>query len=133
MFVAIATGTDVNTVRVFLNNHGVDVNARNADGATLAYIAAAHGHRAVLEVLVDQGGADVGKATPDDAKLLLLESWRLDSPSQEVLARTDGGTCPLYIAVRNGRVDTVRALIKRGGRREPDQDELCHSADRGRK
>ena len=26
----------------------------------------------------------------------------------------DGGACPLYIAARNGRVDTVRALLERG-------------------
>ena len=67
----MATG-DVDTARTLLQAPGVNVDAYDANGATLTYIAAAHGHTAVVEMLADKGGADVGKATPDDAKALLV-------------------------------------------------------------
>jgi hypothetical protein len=62
---------------------GVYLNAYDADGATLTYVAAAHGHTAMVELLVDEAGADISKATPDDAKALLIESWRLDLPPRK--------------------------------------------------
>ena len=110
---AVAAG-DVDAARTLLQQPGVDVDAYDADGATLTYIAAALGHAALVELLVDEGGADVGKATPDDAKSLLIESWRLDPPPQAHRDMIDGGACPLYIAARNGRAGTVRALLERG-------------------
>ena len=114
LWAAVAAG-NADAARAFLAKPDVDVNAYDADGATPTYIAAAHGHTAMVELLVDEGGADISKATPDDAKALLVESWRLDPPSQEVQDMPNGGACPLYIAARNGRVDTVRALMS-GGR-----------------
>ena len=110
---AVATG-DVDAARALLLQPGVDVDAYDADGATLTYIAAARGHTAMVELLVDEGGADISKATPDDAKALLVESWRIAPPAQEDRDRSDGGACPLYIAARNGRTDAVRALVERG-------------------
>ena len=93
---AVAAG-DIEDARGFLQQPGVDVDAYDADGATLTYIAAAHGHTAMVAMLVDEGGADVRKATPDDAKALLIEAWRLNPPSQEDQDESDGGACPLYI------------------------------------
>ena len=116
LWAAVAAG-DVDTVRaLLLQQPGVDVDAYNADGATLTYIAAAHGHTALVELLVDEGGADIGKATRDDAKSLLVADWGGDpQPTQEELDAPFGGVCPLYIAARNGRAGVVRALIARGG------------------
>jgi ankyrin repeat protein len=96
LFRAVAAG-DVDAARTLLRQPGVDVDAYDADGATLTFIAAAHGHTTMVEMLADEGGADIGKATPDDAK---------DAPN--------GGACPLWIAATNGRMDTVRALVQRG-------------------
>ena len=110
---AVATG-DVEAARALLRQPGIDVNAYDADGATLTYIAAAHGLTAMVELLADEAGADIRKATPDNAKTLLVESWRLHPPSQARRDKIDGGACPLYIAARNGWGDTVRALIERG-------------------
>ena len=89
-----ATALDLVDARDFLQP-GVDVDAYDAHGATLTYIAAARGHTAMVELLADEGGADISKGTRDDDSV-------------------DGGACPLYIAAENGRVDTVRALIARG-------------------
>jgi ankyrin repeat protein len=58
----------------------VDVGARNAAGVTAMYIAAAHGHTAVVELLADEGGADVSEGTLADAKMLLVESWKTENP-----------------------------------------------------
>ena len=113
LWAAVAAG-NADAARAFLAKPDVDVNAYDADGATPTYIAAAHGHAAMVELLLDEGGADISKATPDDAKALLVESWRIAPPAQEDRDRPDGGACPLYIAARNGRADAVRALVERG-------------------
>jgi ankyrin repeat protein len=96
----------------------LDVNAVNADGATAMYIAAAHGHTALVEVLADEGNADVNLGTPEDSTLQLVEAWK-DKPPGFVRGRRHGAVFPLYIAARNGKVDTVRALLQRGA--EVDQ------------
>jgi len=105
---------NVDAARSLLQQPGVDADAYHDDGATLTYVAAAHGHTAMVELLADEGGADISKATRDDAKALLIESWRLNPPTQKRRDKIDGGVYPLYIAARNGRADTVRALTERG-------------------
>ena len=92
----------------------LDVNAVNADGATAMYIAAAHGHTALVEVLADEGGADVNVGTREDSTLQLVEAWKDDPPSEFIRSRRHGAVCPLYIAARNGKMGTVRALLQRG-------------------
>ena len=92
---AVESG-DIDDARGFLRQRGVDVDAYDENGATLTYVAAAHGHTAMVGLLVDEGGADISKGTPVDA------------------GGNAGGRCPLYIAAKNGRADTVRALIERG-------------------
>ena len=113
LWAAVAAG-DVDAARTLLQAPDVNVDAYNADGATLTYIAAAHGHTAMVELLADEGGADISKATPDDAKPLLVEAFRLDPPPQAFMDTADGGASPLFIAAYNGRSSTVRALVKRG-------------------
>ena len=51
---AVAAG-DVDALRSMLKAPGVDMDAYNADGATLTYVAAAHGHTAVVALLADEG------------------------------------------------------------------------------
>ena len=109
-----ATTGDLEAARGLLQSPSLNVNAYDADGATLAYIAAAHGHTAMVELLADEGGADISKGTRDDSKVLLNEAWRLNPPPQEVQDEPHGGACPLWIAAWNGRVATVRALLERG-------------------
>ena len=102
----------------------LDVDAYDITGATALYIAAAHGHTYMVELLVDEGGADMSKATPDDAKALLVSRRDNDDdalPSrwfsvedEEAEESRDGGASPLYIASRNGHLDAVRALVQRG-------------------
>ena len=95
LFAAAAAG-DVRTTRGLLRQPGVDVNHTDNDeegeygmnhtdeygydyGATPMYIAAAHGHTELVEVLADEGLADVDKCcSPEEAKM---------------------GVFPLYIAV----------------------------------
>ena len=51
---AVAAG-DVDAARTLLRQPGVDVDAYDADGATLTYVAAAHGYTAMVELLVGGG------------------------------------------------------------------------------
>ena len=118
LFAAAAEG-DMLTTRALLLRHGVDVNAENDDGVTPMYIAAAHGHTELVEVLADEGNADVNLGTPEDSTLQLVEAWKDDPPWEYVRGRKHGMVFPLYIAARNGKVDTVRALLQRGA--EVDQ------------
>ena len=67
-------------VDVGVGRRGVDVGARDAEGMTAMYIAAAYGHTAVVELLADEGGADVSEGTLADAKMLLVESWKTENP-----------------------------------------------------
>ena len=83
------------------------------------YIAAAHGHTELVEVFADEGGADVNLATPEDSTLQLVEAWKDDLRAGYVRGLEHGAVFPLYIAARNGKVDTVRALLQRGA--EVDQ------------
>ena len=62
LWAAVAAG-DVDAARTLLQAPGVDVDAYDADGATLTYVAAAHGHTAMVELLVDEAGADISKAS----------------------------------------------------------------------
>ena len=59
LWAAVAAG-DVDAARTLLRQPGVDVDAYDEDGATLTYIAAAHGHTAVDELLADEGVFDTG-------------------------------------------------------------------------
>lgn len=86
------------------------VNKYTPDGATALYIAAAHGHTAFVELLVDEGGADVSRATTKEAPSLLAKMWQSDDEK----GVPDGGASPLYIAAKNGHPATVRALVERG-------------------
>ena len=70
--------------------HGADVNFKEARrGQTALMWAAADGNTAVVEELVERGA--------------------------DMHAVTKGGFTPLLFAVREGRIDTVRALLKAGG------------------
>ena len=99
---------------ILATHPGIDVNAWNEDGLTAMYIAAAHGHVAVVEVLADEGHALVSKRTPAQAPQRLVESWIETPVSAAIAATPQGGLTPLHIAARNGKADTVRALLQRG-------------------
>ena len=113
LFAAAAEG-DVHTTRALLRKPGVDADAVNEDDITAMYIAAAHGHTAVVEVLADEGRADVGKGTRESAKLLLVEAWKENPPDAYGRDLIYDQIPPLYIAAQNGRVGTVQALLQRG-------------------
>ena len=56
LWAAVATG-DVDAARTLLQQPGVDVDAYDVDGATLTYVAAAHGHTAMVEMLADEAAS----------------------------------------------------------------------------
>ena len=114
---AAATG-DLDVARAQLRQPGVDVDAHDAGswmfsrfhmtcGPTAMYAAAAHGHTAMVELLADEGGADVRKDTRADFK-----SFSGPPPHGRLLV--SGATRPLFAAAKNGKPDTARALIERG-------------------
>jgi ankyrin repeat protein len=133
LFAAAAVG-DVHTTRALSRQwSNVDVDAQDTDGMTTMYIAAAHGHTELVEVLADEGNADVNLGTFEDSTLQLVEAWKDDPPGEHVDGLKHGAVFPLYIAARNGKVDTIRALLKRGAAvdQETDCDETSlHGASR---
>ena len=130
--VAAAVSGDVTTFERewerIQDDDGVEVNAYCQDGSTLLYLAAAGGHTSTVIFLVDTMGADVCKATQDDAKALLVESYKTNPPPPEMMDESDGRACPLYIAARNNHPDTVRALIDRGADVNQTQCDGCSVA-----
>ena len=103
LFEAAAT-KDLHTTRALLLRHGVDVDAQDTDGMTTMYIAAAHGHTELVEVLADEGGADVNLGTLEDSTLQLVEAWKDNPPGEWFRSLERGAVFPLYIAARNGHV-----------------------------
>ena len=70
---------------------GTDVNAKLAHGQgkkTLLHLAAANGHKEVVELLIAKG--------------------------LDMNAKTGGGVTPLYLAVRFNRTETAKLLIAKG-------------------
>ena len=55
----------------------------------------------------------------ETARKGVVEAWKDDPPEEYVRGQKHGAVFPLYIAARNGKVDTVRALLQRGA--EVDQ------------
>ena len=102
-----AAAGDLDVARAQLGQPGVDVDAHDAGGATAMYIAAAHGHTAMVELLADEAGADVQKATRAG-----IESFSGPPPHGRLLV--SDATRPLFAAAKNGKPDTARALIERG-------------------
>jgi ankyrin repeat protein len=87
LMTAARTGK-VDAVKVLIA-HGADVNYKESKrGQTALMWAAADGNTAVVEELVERGA--------------------------DMRARTKGGLTPLLFAVREGRMDTVRAFLKAG-------------------
>jgi uncharacterized protein len=87
LMTAARTGK-VDAVKVLIA-HGADVNFKESKrGQTALMWAAADGNTAVVEELVERGA--------------------------DMKARTKGGFTPLLFAVREGRMDTVRAMLKAG-------------------
>jgi uncharacterized protein len=87
LMTAARTGK-VDAVKVLIA-HGADVNVKESKrGQTALMWAAADGNTAVVEELVERGA--------------------------DMKARTKGGFTPLLFAIREGRMDTVRAMLKAG-------------------
>jgi ankyrin repeat protein len=107
-----AEAGDLHTTRALLRKPGVDVDAETENGTTAMYLAAAHGLTVVVEVLADEGQADVSKSTRDGFELQLVECDTATAYKRAYVPL--GQVPPLYIAARNGRLDTVRALLQRG-------------------
>jgi len=90
LWIAAETG-QVNTVRTLLEN-GVDVDAKNAKGATALWLAASNGHLEVVRLLLEKGAA--------------------------VDAKNDNGVTPLWTAAANGHLEVVRLLLRARSRDE---------------
>ena len=99
----------------------VDVNARQADGATALHWAAYWNDRGTAEALI-QASADLNAendlgvtplwlaSTHDDAMLARLLLFAGADPNIAHMS----GEAPLMVAARTGRVETVRALLAHG-------------------
>jgi ankyrin repeat protein len=126
-----------------LLDQGVDLNARQADGATALHWAAYHGDAGLARQLIE-AGADVAAANRNGSTPLWLAANQGDAGMIEILL--DGGADanealplgrrPLMLAARSGSEDAVRVLLDRGADPNAREDErgttaLMQAADQG--
>ena len=99
---------NVTEVRSLLTK-GVDVNAKDSQGATaLLYAAALEGGAGLVQLLL-AAGADPNTRTPAGRS---IQFDRVVGGA--VFSFAEGGTTPLMLAASHGDIDAVRALIQRG-------------------
>jgi ankyrin repeat protein/formylglycine-generating enzyme required for sulfatase activity len=115
-----ATTNDVETVKVLLNK-GVNINAKDTNGATALIKAASRGYADMTRLLLDKGAeinvkADdgwtalmgaAGGGSADITKLLL-------DNGADINAKADDGITALMIAAGKGHADTVNLLLDKG-------------------
>jgi ankyrin repeat protein len=128
-------------IATMLIERGADVNAVNRFGSTALLLAAEEGHGDVVEALL-QAGADVNKADENGyAPLSVAASapiaTMLIERGADVNAVNRFGSTALLIAIREGRVDVVEALLQAGAHVNKAADRsgrmpLTVAADEGR-
>jgi uncharacterized protein len=104
-----------------LLKQGVDVNARQGDGATALHWAAHHDDRAMVDRLI-RAGADVQTSNELGVTPLLLACTNGSAPVVEALlsaganpnAAAEGRETPLMVASWTGNADVVRRLLSAG-------------------
>ena len=78
----VAAGLGHTAIAAMLLRARADPERCVGEGITPLYVASEYGHTAVVELLVDEGGVDCEKATPDDAKFLLVD-WGPNPPPED--------------------------------------------------
>src|SRR6185295_4326689 len=101
---------------------GADANSTSEDGETALLTAALTGKTDALKVLVT-AGADVNRAEPIKGQTALMWAASEGNASAADLlielgaalnAKSKSGFPPLLFAIRNGDIETVNVLLKRG-------------------
>jgi ankyrin repeat protein len=119
IFGAVKSG-DLETVRAYLSKGGA-VDARDADGMTLMFHAAAMGHQNIVELLLSKG-ASINATEKHGCKPLHTAAWkgRLEIVSL-LLERGAGvndqgcaGASPLWMAASAGHRPVVEVLLSKG-------------------
>jgi len=110
---------DIGQVKTLLEK-GTDVNAKDADGVTVLWMAAQNGHTEIVKVLLDKG-ADVNKRRTDGVTALWQAAWLghtqivkalLDKGADvNIKRRTDGATA-LMMAAQEGHLEIVKLLLE---------------------
>lgn len=106
--------------RVLIQN-GAQITKKTCNGQSPLHYAARKGHTRVLEVLLNEGGADVDhedndKATPlhTAAQAGQIEVIRkLVFYGADVARRDNDGYTPLHLAAREGHVDSFKEILKK--------------------
>ena len=80
---------DIEGVKLLIDEHGLNKNAKDNYGATLLHYAARYGHPDVIRRLIDEHGLDKN-------------------------AKTKAGNTAMDLAIINGQCDTIKALNKLG-------------------
>jgi ankyrin repeat protein len=100
---------------------GADVDAKNASGVTVLFLASENGHTEIVRLLLE-AGADASAANPDGATPLIVASQNghieivrlLLEAKAEVNAAHETGATPLFAASQNGHTEIVRLLLEAG-------------------
>ncbi len=117
-----ASGGNLNAVKYFVEA-GVNIEAREKDGATSLYIASQNGYLEIVQYLVDKR-ANIEAIEKDGATPLYIASQNgcleivqyLVSKGAEIeVAQKDGAT-PLFIASQKGYLEIVKCLADSGAK-----------------
>lgn len=117
--------SEVDIVHILVR-HNADVNFESPAYGTPLYIAASYGHVAVVQLLVQEPGADVNRRMCDNGETALLVAAKHGHADVVQLLVSDpchadvtvAAMClmtPLFIAVHQGHYDVVKRLIMTGG------------------
>lgn len=98
-----------------------DVNQANLGGSTPLHIAAAAGNLAMVELLINEGGADInavdlaedtplhGAAESGHANII---NTLIHKGSAEINAVNKAGNTPLHLAAASGKIEATKALLE---------------------
>ncbi|XP_002931656.2 ankyrin-3 [Xenopus tropicalis] len=132
VFDAVTKG-DLSILRNILRD--TDINAVNPSGETLLHIAAASGHVAVIEYLINKGAKidckDIKHRTPlhraaenghGEAVKVLLRAGAF------IYSLDDDSLTPLHLAAENNHQNVVKILLQEEGRQYKNRHNFIHMA-----
>lgn len=140
VFSKAVNDSTIETVRLLLDDHRVDVNATLRDGTehiSPLHLAVLRGDEDICRVLLGHPGLDVNaRATENETALhRAARKWHdgfvrilIEDPRTDVNALDESGTSPLMEAVRWGRVSVVETLLSDD---RVDVNVVCEDEDEG--
>lgn len=128
---AAANNGHTKVVELLLEEHQIDIGKPENEGRGPLYNAAYYGHYEIVRLLLDRGAdatvlSNAGFApfhVASQEGYTKIAGLIVDQTDFDINSPASNGATALYLAARNGQVETVRALIERGA------DTACQTKD----